>query len=164
MLLHTDKALCPHVHFVDPRVSGYLVRQGGLLCIWRVSSAVIAAGLHAPRGVGMTCEWTGPVTRGLFGIVGWVALSARYPTTNLHLYLYVHLADKLWPGEHWYVSARADLQIPMHISTRSGTDSWVIACVGRVPCCCRYQSVATSIHAASIPGTFRQSLVNSLSL
>ena len=53
-----------HVHSLDPGVSGYLIGQWRLLCVWIVSSAVMAAGLYAPQGVEMAYEWTGPATRG----------------------------------------------------------------------------------------------------
>ena len=33
------------------------------LCVWTVTSAVMAAGLYAPQGVELLLEWTGPLTR-----------------------------------------------------------------------------------------------------
>ena len=47
----------------------------------------MAAGLYAIRGVEMEHEWTGPVTRGKHGKVGW---NAWYQTINLHIYLYIY--------------------------------------------------------------------------
>ena len=58
------KALCSHMHSLDPGVSGYLVRQWRLVCLNRSVRRKMAAGLYAPRGVEMAYEWTGPVTRG----------------------------------------------------------------------------------------------------
>ena len=58
------KAFYPHVHSLNPGVSGYLAGHWRLLCVGIVSSTVMTAGLCAPQGVEMAYEWTGPVTRG----------------------------------------------------------------------------------------------------
>ena len=58
------KALCPHMHSLDPGVGGYLVGQWSLVCLNNFCELEMAAGLYASWGVGMVYEWTGPVTRG----------------------------------------------------------------------------------------------------
>ena len=57
------KALCSHVHSLDPGVSGYLVGQWRLVCLNSSVRCKMAAGLYAARGVEMAYKWTGPVTR-----------------------------------------------------------------------------------------------------
>ena len=58
------KALCPHMHSLDPEVSGYLVGQWRLVC-WNSSvGRKWQPGCMLLQGIEMACEWTGLVTMG----------------------------------------------------------------------------------------------------
>ena len=58
------KALCSHVHSLDPGVSGVPGRTVKACVFEQFRAPKMAAGLYAPRGVEMAYEGTGPVTRG----------------------------------------------------------------------------------------------------
>ena len=79
------KALYPQVHSLDPGVSGYLVGQGRLQCVWIVSSAMMAAGLYAPQELRWHMNEQVLWPRG--NCVKWVISNTRYQTINNHLHL-----------------------------------------------------------------------------
>ena len=64
-----DIDLYPHMHSLNPEVSGYLVGQGRLVCLNSFCDCVpkMAARRHASLGIEMAYinEWTGPMTRGV---------------------------------------------------------------------------------------------------
>ena len=78
------KALCLHMHSLDPGVSGYLVGQWRLVCLnssvcrkWQLGvlpQGVDGLWINRSHDQGVMCEF------------GWAALCTRYQTINLHLY------------------------------------------------------------------------------
>ena len=70
------KALCSHVHSLDPGVSGYLVGQWRLVCLNSSMRWKMAAGLYAPQGVEMAYERAGPMTRGVI-VWSWASGTSR---------------------------------------------------------------------------------------